>query len=456
MQSPYSSSPLWSPLMKRWMLVALALLLVLVLGVLGKIVPLVIAAVVVSYLLNPLVSFIDKWVLGFGPLKRVQSRGFAVGLTFILIVTLVVIVLLVVVPLLIGQLEEFGRNIPQLLDSLVKELERVLNQPVMFNGVPIIIGGEPFIPLKRLGELTGTQDIGQLLHIQNFDLVGATQTFIGSLGGITGPAFGFLGDAINTLVNFIFLVVMMFYLMKDGERFAESFVELAPESYRSDMRRLLRELALVWNAYLRGQLLIAFLTGLVVTIAGMLLGVPSPLILGLFSGLLQLIPNIGPFLAIWPPTILALVSQSATLPFLQGGGFALVVLLTWVIIQNVVLFVITPRVMGDTLHLHPFVILVAVMGGASVGGALGVILAVPFVASARLFLYYTYGKLTDQNPFPAPSRERKRRPSLVIRFIGFVWQKIQPRLPQGLRESLASDQPLNAIRLRIKRSDRHE
>jgi predicted PurR-regulated permease PerM len=454
MQIPQSTSPDWTPRMKRTVTLLALGLLVLAVWWLSQILPIVIVAVILAYLLNPVVDFIADYLLGTGPLRRVQNRGWAVVFTFILIVALFVIVILVIVPALVGQLEEFGRSIPNLVEAVVKELERLLSQPITFAGEPITLGGKPLIPLEQLAEATGTRDISQILHLENLDLVGATQTFLGSLGGITGPAFNLLGDAVNTLINFSFLLVMMFYLLKDGQYFVKSIVDITPPTYRSDMRRLLHELAQIWNAYLRGQIVISVITGVIVSIAAIILGVPSPLILGLFSGLLQLIPNIGPFLAVLPAAFLALVSQSLTFPVLEGGAFALVVIVVWIAIQNFILFVLVPRMMGHNLDLHPFVVIVAVIGGASVAGALGVILSVPFVASARLLGIYVYGKLTDQESFPPPRPERVPQPALWRRW----GARLNRRLPARIREGISVniDQPLNNLLVKIRRSGKHD
>jgi predicted PurR-regulated permease PerM len=432
MQSQFSNSPLWSSRTKRLVVVGMIGLTALAVWWFSQILPLVIVAIVLAYILTPLVNFIERRVMALRPLQRIQNRGLAVGFAFLLVILLFVVILLVVLPMFVGQLEEFGRSIPDLLRTLESEITRILSEPLTFNNEPILLEGKPLIPLERILEATGAQDINDLLHLENLDLVGAAQTFLGSLGSVTGPAFSFLGGAVNTLINVTFLIVMMFYLMKDGELFAKRIVDLAPPDYHDDARRLLHELARIWNAYLRGQLLISLTTGLVIFTAGIILGVPNALILGLFSGILQLIPNIGPLLAVIPAALIALLSESSTLPYLSGAGFMLVVIVVWVVIQNFILFVIIPRVMGESLDLHPFIVLLAVIAGASVAGALGIILAVPFVASARLLAIYVYGKLTDTDPFHRLRPERvSTEPTLLQRVAVQLNQRLAAQFRAG-------------------------
>lgn len=427
------NSPAWNSRTKRIVAIGSLVVIGLTVAWLAEILPLVMISAVLAYLLYPIVSLIERRILGTGPLRRVQGRGLAVALTFVLVIALFAVIVLVIAPVIVAQLEEFGRNIPQLLQDLEDELERILSEPLMFNGEPVLIEGKPFIPLERLLEATGTRGINDLLHLENLDVVGAAQTFLGSLGSVTGPAFGFLGDAFNALINFTFLIVMMIYLMKDGERFAHRLVELTSDLYQDDARRLLHELARVWNAYLRGQILVSVITGVLIFVAAVILGLPNAPMLGLFSGLLQLIPNIGPFLAIIPAAFLALVSQSNSLSFLSGLGFMLVVVAVWIVIQDYILFVIVPRLMGRTLDLHPYVVIIAVIGGASVAGALGVILSVPFVASARLLAGYVYGKLMDRDPFPKPRVVSAARAEVLWQRVGALLNR---RIPARLRTEM--------------------
>src|SRR5690606_38121164 len=120
--------------------------------------------------------------------------------------------------------------------------ERWLSQPISLNGEPILIDGEPLIPLERFQEITGHEDVSELIQLENFDVFAIITNMLGSLGGLTGPAFGVLGGFFNTVVNIGFLIVIMFYMMRDGEYFIEQIVNVAPPSYQGDVRRLLFEL----------------------------------------------------------------------------------------------------------------------------------------------------------------------------------------------------------------------
>lgn len=425
-------SPPWSSRTKRAVVLVCAAVGLLGLLWFSPILPPIIVSMLLAYLLSPVATFFEQRVLIFPPLRGRPQRGLAVLLTFLLVVALFVVIVLVIVPGLILQLEEFGRSLPRLLSSLESELERILSEPITFNNEPILVNGSPLIPLEQLAEITGTNDMGDFFQTENIDLVGAAQTFLGSLGGVTGPAFSFLGGAITTLINLGFLIAMTVYLLKDGARFAQKMVEFTPQMYRSDARRLMFELTRVWNAYLRGQILLGLIVGTAVYFAALLLGLPNPPILGLVAGLLEFIPSIGPFISQMLAAFLALLAtESSTIPFLQGFPFMLTVLVVWGLIQNFEALVLIPRIMGNSLDLHPFVVILGVLGGATVAGPLGIILAAPFIASGRVLILYIYGKLTDRDPF----REHIQRPkvSVIPRWAAALWSRALPLLPDWAR-----------------------
>ncbi len=429
---PSMSSPPWTGRTKRIVALIAAAGLLLTVFRLSELVPIVTVAVILSYLLTPIVNFFENRVLSLGPLKQKQHRGFAVGLTYMVIVAAVIIVILVVVPVLVAQLEEFGRRIPALLRDVEQSLEHTLNEPLTFNGDPILINGEAFIPLQRLQAATGMKHITDIINLSDFDPVRTTQSFVQSF---TGPAFDVVGGALNAVINTIFLLSVMFFLMRDGAIFADKGVQLLPTLYQGDARRLLYELGQVWNAYLRGQLTLALFMGTVVFTIATVIGMPNPLILGMISLILEFIPSIGSGLAIFPAALLALTAQSTTFPALQGLPFAVTVVIIWALLQNIEAYILVPRIMGGSLNLHPIAVILGIIAGASLAGVLGIILAAPAVASLRIFGQYIYGKLMDRDPFPAAIRRKNKTPVtdwLRRRLSNGVEIRISPQIREWL------------------------
>jgi predicted PurR-regulated permease PerM len=390
---PTMTSSRWGERTKRIVVVAALLFFIFVLWNLRGMLPLLIVATLLSYLLWPLVNLIERRFLRVLPFR---ARALAVLLAFLIVIAGFGLILVLIIPVLAQQFEQVGRNLPQTLEDVEQELRMLLSRPLTIAGRPVLIEGEPLILLDRFEDISGNGS-STAAPAESFDPV---QLLSGFLENLTSPAFSVLGGAVSFVVNVAFMIVIMFYFMRDGDRFIGRAVNLVPSSYRGDVKRLLYELSLVWNAYLRGQLILSTVVGFAVYVAALVLGLPNAPIFGLLAGFLEFIPNIGPSIALVPAALTALISQSSTLPFLEGLPYALVVIAVWVGIQNFESFFLVPRVMGGSLDLHPVVVILAVIAGASIAGALGIILAAPFVATLRVFGQYLYGKVLDTDPFP--------------------------------------------------------
>jgi predicted PurR-regulated permease PerM len=388
---PVLTSPPWSPRTKRIMaLLALGLGFYITIRLGTAWVPILIA-ILLSYLLIPLVNELEA-MLWFVPLQQVR-RTLAVFFTFGLVISSVILFGIVIVPRLSEQIEEFITEAPVLIEDTSEGLEEQLSQPIR-------IGNNKIIPADLLAGLFNED--GE--EVDSND--GLSTTLRETVTGLIDPAAGVIGSVFSVLYSLLFIFVMMFYLMKDGGRFVQSVQSIVPVSYQDDTRFLLKELGAIWNAYYRGQFILGLSVGVATYIATTLLGLPQPLVLAVIAGLLEFIPNIGPTLSAIPAVLIALVAESQTFPGLEGPPFALVVMATYFLIQQLESVLLVPRIMGSTLNLHPFVVLVAVVFGARIAGVLGVILAAPVTASLRLFATYLWSKLFDVDLFHKPSRRR--------------------------------------------------
>jgi predicted PurR-regulated permease PerM len=344
----------------------------------------IVIAVVLAYLLNPIVTLFDSYLLArVIPFKGLR-RSLSVILTLILVIVVLVLIVVLIVPPLAAQSQEFISELPDIVSSYEQELEQTLSRPLR-------IGNQTLIPWDEIVQATGGDE-----SAVNFDVVTAVQQAATTL---SSPVLDVATVAVNLVFNLLFLIVIMFYLMKDGGYFVERLEQLTPVEYQGDVQRLIYELGRIWNAYLRGQLLLGFVIGVETTLVAAMLGLPQPLVLGLLAGILEFVPNIGPFLASLPAILFALISPSSTIPGLEGLPFAFIVFLAYVFIQQSEQFYLVPRVMGQSLDLHPLAILIAVLSGTALAGILGIVLAAPVLATLRLLLTYIWGKLWDVDPF---------------------------------------------------------
>jgi predicted PurR-regulated permease PerM len=416
-------SPQWTPRTKRTVLLVLLVLFLILLWFSRSSLPLVLISAILAFLLNPLTTLISKHVLRAKENDGAR-RSIAVLITFLLAILAIAVLFLVIIPVVVEEAANFGQRIPSLIEEAELGLEAYLSQPIIFNNAPLVLEGEVFIPLDRIEEATGTRDLSQLLQLDSLDLGAAVQTFFASAQSLSGPAFSFLGGAFNTLINTIFLIMLIFYFLKDGDKFVNSAIGLVPSDYQSDAKRLVGSLGDVWAAYLRGQLILCIVMGFVVYFAASFLGLPNALLLGVLAGVLEFIPNLGPLIALIPAAFLALFSSSTTFPALSGVVFMFVVIAVWTGLQNLESVFLVPRIIGDSLDLHPVVVSISVLVGAAIAGALGVILAAPIVASGRVIMRYIYGKLTNTNPFHEADEQRRQPKNDLLRSIGAAFRKL--------------------------------
>lgn len=402
---PTITSPPWSTTTKRIVAVAVAALgLLLVRGIGSTIWIGIILAVVLGYLLSPIVRFVEQRIVVTG--ARGVRRTVSVFVAWVILIGAFTLIAILIIPALSAQLRGFADELPDLVDSIQADLQAVLSRPIK-------IGGYTLVPWDELQALLAPPS-------DDPDRESFAETLRSTLVAMSDSGIDVLSGLVTFVVSFALVLVMVFYLMRDGPRFTEYVLNSTPESYRGDVERLMYELGLIWNAYLRGQLMLGLAVATATYLAALILGLPQPLILGALAGILEFIPNIGPTLAAVPAVFFALLTPSSTIPALDAGlVYAVVVALTYVAIQQLESLILVPRILGSSLDLHPVVVLVAVWIAATAVGLLGIVLAAPMVATIRLGLRYLRGKLLDEEVFPLVAEPASRRTGFAYSLIRY-------------------------------------
>jgi predicted PurR-regulated permease PerM len=179
--------------------------------------------------------------------------------------------------------------------------------------------------------------------------------------------------------------------------------------YREEVDTLLTKVTSTMGAWLRGNITLMVVIGVTVWIGNLILGTPNAFFLGVISGLFELIPNIGPALALIPAVLVALTQGSSHID-VSNFSFAIIVLIFYLLVQVLENNFVVPRVMGQELELHPLVVLIGILVGAASFGVLGALLAAPVIAMAKVVLKYLYLKVLGEDPFPpeAPDAEKSK------------------------------------------------
>jgi predicted PurR-regulated permease PerM len=341
-------------------------------------VPLIIG-VMIAYVLQPVV-------------RRIQgstrlSRGVATGVVYLAVLALVIPIGLILIPVVIEQIIYS--------QSQLISFARYLN--AMGADATIEVSGFTFEVQELVRQITSA--------LTDFATSVATESV------------SFVLDAARIFLMIVFTFVIGFYLTRDSELIVQWVYGLTPSSHRSDIEALMIEINGVWSAFFRGQLLLSLIVTVILTTLSAVLGLPNPLLLGVWGGLLEFLPSIGNMIWGLTAVIIALVNGSTWLP-LPNVLFALVVFGAYVAFAQLDMNVLVPNIIGRHVRLHPVVIILGVIVGASVAGVVGVALAAPTIASLRIIMRYIYANLFDLDPFPmvgAPSLSRPEREAEIER-----------------------------------------
>jgi predicted PurR-regulated permease PerM len=212
----------------------------------------------------------------------------------------------------------------------------------------------------------------------------------------------------STSVNvlwFLVILVSVHLFMSEWPHMREWIIELAPELYHEDMRELYQRLRNVWMAYLRGQIVLMVVVGVVFTIAWLILGIPGALVLGVLAGLFTLIPDVGPFLAAGLAMGVALLEGSSWIP-LSNFLVALIVGVTYLVLINLKNFFLRPIIMGRSLHMNEALIFIAIMIATILEGIMGALLVVPVLASVVVIMEYLRRRVLGLTPFAAEDEKQ--------------------------------------------------
>jgi predicted PurR-regulated permease PerM len=197
------------------------------------------------------------------------------------------------------------------------------------------------------------------------------------------------------MITFIFLASI--YISLDAHTYRGALLQATPAAYRPEISILLARIERMWKAFFHGELKLMLVIGVMTTIGLTALGVPGALYLGIIAGLLEIIPNLGPIIATVLAVIVALMQGSDYLP-ISHLAFAGLIILFYILVQQVENNLIVPRVLGAAVELPPLIVMIGIVVGASVGGILGALLATPVIATGREVLHYIYRKMLDQEP----------------------------------------------------------
>ena len=318
------------------------LALVWVIWLLAPILTPFVASLMLAWLGDPLVDRLEA---------AGRSRNTAVLLVFVLMIVLLIAALLILVPMLQRQVETLIAGLPAmqawLLETAVPAVER------------------------RFGFT-----LAEWMDPQR--LIDWARSHWQAAGGAAATVFGYLGRSsfavMTFVVNLLLTPIVTYYFLRDWDRMVERVAALIPRDHIATVSKLARESNEVLGAFVRGQFVVVLALGAIYA---------SGLLIGMVAGLISFIPYLGATTGVILAVLAALVqAQGVDLQLLVG------VAVVFTVGQLLESYVLTPRIVGDKIGLHPVAVIFAVMAGGQLFGFLGMLLALPVAAVANVLLRY--------------------------------------------------------------------
>lgn len=321
--------------------------------------PLVIAGLV-AYVLTPIVNQLSN--------RTRMGHRFAVNLVYFVSIGLLIALPAVLVPVLSSDIETLSED----LMAIGYQLQTFSSQPLVVGGFAINL--EALMPQPAESVSLFIETIPENI----LQIIEATS---------------------KNAAWFLVIVVTVYYLLMDWNRLRDFFIGLAPDVYQPEIQQVYLEIKNVWSAYVRGQLALMFIVGVIFTLVWLSIGLPGAVILGLLTGLFSLVPEIGPLVAGALAAAVALLEGSTLLP-LSNGWFALLVIGLYLLLINFKNIWLRPRVMGRSVNLNEGLVFVAIIAAVIFNGVLGALIIVPVLASAIVIGRYLRARILGLDPFP--------------------------------------------------------
>jgi len=368
-EPPLSNSPGWSSTTK---LVVALTMVAIVAALLIKfqfiLVP-VFISLILAYLLHPVASLLQR--------KLHFKWNASVGIIYILIIVLLLGLLALGGVGLVQQVQSVVIIVQDGLRSLPELIEQFSGRVYQFGPFKIDFSA---LDLSYLS----SQVLGMVQP-----LLSQTGTLLTTLAASTA---NFLGLT-------LFVLLVSYFVLAESGGLRDRMINIELPGYSQDFERLGRELGRIWNAFLRGQIIIFFLAVIVYTVLLSVLGVRYAIGLAFLAGLARFVPYVGPMIN-WVVLVLVAYFQTFKLFGLVPLHYALLVLGLALIVDQIFDNYISPRILSSALRVHPAAVLVAAIVAANLLGVLGVVIAAPMLATFTLLWQYTMRKMLDLDPWP--------------------------------------------------------
>ncbi|MEX0990932.1 MAG: AI-2E family transporter [Actinomycetota bacterium] len=309
--------------------------------------PILIVATVVVYLLDPLVTRLERRGIG---------RGWGTALLYLVFFGILGVAIAFLVPIVSEQVRSFIQTVPDLATRAVE-------------------GFRDF--LERLG-----------LNAQLSDVVSGFQEGGSAAGSFVGRVTSFAGGVVHVALVFLLGPIVAFYLVVDLPKIRSGLRAAVPAGKREEWRPVYGQISDAVGGFFRGQLLIAAFVALASMLVLWAIGLPYWAVVGIVAGIFNLVPMIGPYIGGVVAVFIALTvgrTDHDLLPWIRPGmGLAVASVIALIVVQQVDNHIVSPNVVARTVKLHPVTVMLSLLAFGTLFGLWGLLLAVPVVATVKI------------------------------------------------------------------------
>lgn len=337
------------------------------------------------YMLSPVIRLLEKFKV---------KRIFAIITVFLLLIVAIVVILLTVIPNLVEQISSLAKNMP----AIVAEGQKLITQWA-----------------KDLEKIPLLKEVNITQYITDAD-ISYGDLFQQFLSGLSSS----LGSVVSTVASIGVVVItapfILFYMLKDGDKFVPGVQRFFPKNQRDDIVVLLGQLNKTLSGYISGQVIECLFVGTFTFLGYLVLGIKYAFLLGVIAGFANLIPYIGPYIGLAPAVLITVFDS----PYK-----AILCCVVALVVQQIDGNVIYPNVIGKTLQIHPLTIILVLLVAGNLSGILGIFLGVPIYAVARTVIIFI-AKLVQQ---------RKKESSVLLQ----TEENDKSSQPKSSKESAKSE-----------------
>ncbi|MGM0217782.1 AI-2E family transporter [Enterococcus sp. AZ126] len=313
-----------------------------------------ILALILYYLFNPLVNWLEKHKV---------KRVYGVSAIFIVLISLIILGIVLVVPILQKQVDGLIKSFPQYMDDLNKMVTDFFHNSALEKPLADALDG-----IQRWFD--GVSD---------------------RIGSYFSKAVEGASTVFSTLTGFALVMVtapiITFFLLKDDQKFFSFVLKIIPPRFRNDAKEIGATMSSQVGAYLKGQILVSIAIGILTFIGFWLIKLPYSGTLSIIVGITAVIPYIGPVIAFIPALIVALM---------VSFGMFLKMSIVWMLVQMLNGHLIAPQVMGKRLVVHPLTIVIVLLVMGDLLGMFGLIFGIPIYAITKVLVTYIFRKFKQR------------------------------------------------------------